>query len=187
MDMTVNKTREWYAVGVDRHSSRDFFVSTDPERFEGSSSYRSMMTRTSNQNDVSNLTLLRGFECFGCDIVFSSSLDRVKDFVRDRACRVLIMHCGIQELGGTTQLLIKRQDIIQVLLYNCGRYGSDRIDFSKELGFQQLPDPQIHTRETNVFVPPITADGELAEPFMAIVKPFSLTIFLDELLARVEG
>lgn len=187
MGLPANKTREWYAVGVDRHGSPDFFCSTDPDRFEGSLSIAEAAQRFRSPNDFSNLTLIRTFSHFDCDLVFASDLSSVKEFVRDECCRVLIMHCGIQEMGDTTELLLKRQDILQVLLYSTAKYGDKRIDFEADLGFQELEDSRSVTPSTNIFTPSLNSSGELSEPFVAVVKPYSLMTFVEFLLARIEG
>ena len=125
-----------FVVGIDRHSSVHFFQATDPNRFSGTP-----FMDERNGNDYANQAICRLFGSVGIDCVFSSYAERVIHFIREEACRAVMFHTRLEEMGDTTEVILsRRQQLRLIFLYSQSQLVSDKYArmFVADGGFKQV-------------------------------------------------
>lgn len=161
--LNVHEGQKPFVVGIDKHSSQSFFQTTNPARFP--TSPISMDYR--NGNDYANQAICKLLGAVGIDCVFSSYAEKVLEYVREKACRAVLFHTRLEEMGDTTGVILKRRDeILLVFLYNETQLTEtyQRV-FEKDGGFVKLKEGLYQNDEKD----------------LAVVKPSGVMPLVDHL------
>jgi len=152
-----------FVVGIDKHSSKEFFYTTDPARF----SKTPLSQDDRNCNDYANLMICRLLGAYGIDCVFSSYAEKVIEYVKEKACRAVMFHTRLEELGDTTSVILtRRSEISLIFLYSPSQLSGpyERI-FEHEGGFKKLKDGLYENDEKD----------------LAVIKPSGVLPLVDHL------